>query len=630
MKKMRAQETRDTLGQAILQDIKQKKSAWDRDPAARQQDRKINTAIRQLDFHQAFVPLKILQDEEQHIETTYKKISTHWTLIRDARYQKRIEEEQHEGSYYSYTQLAFNLLSGLKDLLDIKRVTNYNEALKKAAKTFYDDIKPQNNTGPAKEKAEAEAEQKFGHFYHEFLVPFYQKHHPEKISAKKAIEQLSLARHFANMKHDAYATATISQHNTHDFVEVEMPIVELTEEQQQQYNQLENQTWYTHQDALSKALIIKYKDRILSGAMIPAQLLRHLIGSRNAFEKWTAVLGNQRTRKPHIINKTFHAGTQAHLFKNHEAAEKATQESVAQIKQATQAAHLFVTLLVTPNNPMSPDAAIASQISKTACRSDNHSTNIVLLPINALRRIQKPNITALNELVQSATAFMNEQNTALIKPHIEALKHSLNSRSTTWLTRFMGIGNDSNIKIASCTDLLIDAINRAPGNTEKMVSISGCVSGQDRTGTKNLELTWKAICAYFKRENIARNESDILQTLADAGHTQENCSNPGTGFGGLGIKPQSKSGFPSTHPKKVIETVTKRTGELNEKTPRNPHARGKYFWLKVLIGLTVIGLSVIAYISYRSKKIKYPRFFTRHKQQNTQGHSIDRGVESRL
>ena len=286
----------------------------------------------------------MLRDHYRGVSTTYQpKGKNHYPLlVRDARPQK-YGYYQREASYYDYAILGLNYLSGLIDLLEMENERREragiserididevkqdfsrpkkDSSLKKPvgyAQQYYELITPENDTEEELEECERLAEQRFGRFFHSVILPYYQSYFPD-LSEKEAKNNLRVARDFANMKLETYAVATISRTNVvpigkvqspvgsreHiDTVELELPLVKLTEAQIEMYRNRKNLPWYKCQSETAKALIDKYVDRIIEGRMIPAQLIYHLIGTRNGYEKVTTELNphNEDHPDPEQIN----------------------------------------------------------------------------------------------------------------------------------------------------------------------------------------------------------------------------------------------------------------------------------------------------------------------------------------
>jgi hypothetical protein len=639
-------EQRDTLGRKILNTIlQQDRKNHNRQMTTLTKDKneKILAAIAAGRFHDAFVPLKILRDQERHIKTTYQQMSTdgknHPVLIRDARYQyyDKAQTGEHAkydmASCYKYAQLGLNLLSGLMDLLELTSADGINDADKsqliEIAKAFYERIK---KTG------EDQVEQEFSKLYYDFLVPYYRKRTPGK-TKDDAIEDLRLARDFANMKHEPYAVATISAHpvtkpfisdktynaDVLDVLEVELPMVELTDslKQQYQHQKLGNQEWFKHQSDLAQIFIREYAPKILEGAMIPAQLIYHLVGSRNAYEKWTIPLAEYIDSDP-IWHSAYHAGSQAHLLRlsrnSANIRQTATNDTIEQLEMLTDASSIVINSLVSPKNPYSNDPCIWHQlttaqkeISKKINAPANEDTDkasqdsgisisgisVANSPINITRLISSPDHDAFKSLVEKANTLIKAQpaSTHTLFKHVHSqLEQSLDTRQTV-----MDTEND-NLTISAQSNLLAHELNKH--SEEQYALFSGCLSGQDRGGLVSTHTSNLAILNYLSldkkhsQSEINAQLEAIIFTQAIAGHTAEMTGNAGTGFGGEGIKTGSKGALPTSYQHGQPNLIAT-TGKLNEHAPKSPPS---YFWLKVLVGMTIVGLIFIAFLAWRSKK----------------------------
>jgi len=578
------------------------------------------------EFHKAIILLKMLKDHYRDIHTVYfsMKNDKYPLLLRDARLQKRgklTTEYQRRATHYSYMILGLNYLNGLKDLLAIHNEKDASINLQGAyadlntlARQYYTNIVP--DTDSAKEGL---AEKHFGQFYHTVILPYYQQYVP-KLSEKEAMENLSLARDFANMKLEPYAVATISRTKVLeelrvgsrefiDTVELELPLLQLTDKQIDMYRNRKVLDWYTGQSEIAKALIDKYTENIIRGRMIPAQLIYHLIGTRNGYEKVTAEINPFNVSRPRetkpfkILNSTYHAGSQAHLLKfvklrkgmeREVACQEATILSVKQLQRFTEATEAFgITTLVSPIKSIKPkDCKIATQIS-TAIESiapeDEVETLYSLLPQNIGRKVVKRILISTQRFLEIAneildgnknysprehikTYFANES--GVRRPDLRLLQlyrytEKLKSTMRKVESNLKNIKQNFNLEIGALANLMVHLINAIKGHCCALVS--GCLSGQDRSGMLSSHTTTEAIFYALWANKLridpgAQQKEIIRNTHARAGHTQEMAGNAGGGWGGAGIKSAGLTVIPTYSETSKKNYITK-TAKYNEHIP---------------------------------------------------------------
>ncbi len=625
---------------------------WPNDYEISSIDQKIKEEIDNGNFHQIFIFLKIKHDYYRGIHTTYD--DTLNTLIRDARDQKK--HYQCEASYYKYAQLGFNYLIGLIDLLSTQDKKNHNinkETVEKKlinyANQFYTDLIPTNANDQKKQKtAEQLAKAKFGRFFYTALLPLYRLHQP-KLNDNQLKKELVLSRNFSNMKAPTYAVATLSHHplliershsttekKTMDVVELELPITELTEELKNYYQARKEKSWYIQQSTTAQRLIDFHIENILSkNKMIPAQLIYHLIGLRNAYEKWTVVF-NKQTNQFNIINKAYHAASQAHLLELSNSVSKNERNKIQQdaviltinqINELTQIDgcqnNLTINTLVTPLG-INLDQKIAMQLKESIKQQ-----NFVNTPLNTGRLLGQRNTKGIEKLLKIAEELLkklpNEQhsyfqqiketlsnnhcNTKLkkLKSQIIALYlcyTAVNSELKNYSSSFSDL-NNHNLRLAARANLLIHALNQFQDQTKtNYVLISGCFSGQDRGGMLSTETTHQALLLHFFTNNFYSQIENYLyiqqmriirKIQARAGHTQEMAGNAGTGWGGEGIKPKSAGVIPHYYPEPAKKYLLSETGNYNEQIPSNPCCpfyQKKSFWINAT--LFIIGIALCA------------------------------------
>jgi len=666
------QQARDAFRQQTLRDLSHKTTIETYSPAGvTTLHGQVQTQIRAGNFQAAFLPLRQLKDHYQGVHTTLQAqgANKHALLIRDARPQQ-FGRYQCEASYYDYAMLGLNYLEGLIDLLEIENarreaagesdrinIAKAKQDLALFAQQYYAEITPDSDSPEARDRAEQLAEEQFGRFFHDAVLPYYHALIPD-LSEEAAIDQLRIARDFANMKQVPYAVATISR--THienelqvdntglphiDTVELELPLLKLTDTQVRMYRDRANQDWYKGQTDFVKALIDKYADRIIEGRMIPAQLIHHLIGTRNGFEKVTAVLNPSTPGNEEVVNSTYHAGSTGHLTKlpglTEAAAEQvrltATQESMKQQEFLTGATKLGVQTLVTPTRFVPNDVALEAQIREASEASQN--TDFSNTPLNAGRRLVMPSFASAQKFKTLAEGIVNPYRVAInahvrtsnsptpqgpaVDPHILQLDYCLKTleialaESESSYHRLIDRKN-LNLHIATLSNQIVYLLNnhKQPSYTNAYAQVSGCLSGQDRGGltgahTTTQAILWKLAGRLFLRAmsgySLSRSETKTLKAQiahvrhvhAMAGHTQHMAGEYCTGQGGTGLKGGTKHAMPTVYAAHTKKQYCRGMGKYNEAIPKNPRRnvfyKKKGFWLGmagVVLGLALIATGV--------------------------------------
>jgi len=534
------------------------------------------------------------------------------------------------------------------------------------AEVYYNDITPKDSYNKANQKlAESQADDKFGRFFHSVIKPFYQQYRPG-LSNSELEQELQLGRHFANLKVDPYAVATLSRHKvekpfqrqsdgkTHiDAVELELPMVELTQDMVDDLQAIINnrcdKEWYQGQSDLARALIKYYAPRLIAGAMIPAQLIYHLIGTRNGYEKWTAVKPSGNKDEYKVLNKAYHAGSQAHLLKlpnlkakdnetKKQAIKRVRNQAVAQTLQQlgelTDADHLSINTLVTSLGNLTHEKRMSKQIlrSSTQLHTEERTISFSNVPQNTARRLRTCNLTGLKELQKEVNEFLTTKNddvlsyqqqikayqrqtkdqpVAIPAPEILELYRSL-TRFNAAIANHSGLldPNNNNLEIASQANLLVHALNMAQDD-QYYVLISGCFSGQDRGGMVSTHTSNEAITNYLIKDSkdttaIKAQRATVEKVQAIAAHTPEMAGNAGTGFGGEGIKMGSKGIIPKYYPRIAKRMLAgSKTADYNEHLPKNPDRpfyKKKSFWSKAALCLTIVGIPAVIEITLHNRK----------------------------
>ncbi len=553
----------------------------------------ISNEIQNGHFVEAIKRLRLEKDAANGIRSSYHVLpdSHQEVFVRDARNQQTADVQD---TYHDWAIMGINYASAAIKLLEAHGIdtANLSARLKGSTNDFYNKI-----------QTSQDPETDFKLFIHEQIIPAILDSIPDdkkkELNKEVIKKQLAEVRDFCNFDHPTMSVATRTKvqidAKEEDIYQIDVPLHsvmhpvinnQLKELAAMHKNPSRKQKfdipWFDNQDPYIQFLIKKHAQDILDGKMIPTQLRKYFPGIRNAGEEYLVNMGNKE-----IIHRHYHSGTPAHLLKA--GSQEATNESIAQLEESSNAQHVFVLTLLSPLfHGFGHDAGLVDQVEKAVneCNQQGGKGNFHVsnIPLNFIRGgIASRNMSGADWLVNQA----REKKKALefdedVDKESEKLANKLDNLIKQYEKLKSGSGffwdrENRNLQLVSVINQLAHAVNDAhrhmhPDEKDFVAVVSSCQSGKDRAGLARMKTVVDSLVRYFKVGSLkgkSSAEESIRAAQINAGHVAIQAGLQGGTIGASGIKKDSLAALPASW-KKWKSAIFKKTASYNKGIPEHP------------------------------------------------------------
>ncbi|MFK7973712.1 MAG: hypothetical protein AB8B66_02460 [Rickettsiaceae bacterium] len=466
----------------------------------------------------------------------------------------------------------------------------------------------------------------------------------EKAGIEEVSEKLTFAKEMANFQdeHKHIVTLTTSQDlegKNHTVAEAGIMLNGLTDVQKNQWEKIAKTTkahpltrlpgmdWYNKMPAYKQDLLrLSAADIATGNKIIPTQMLSELPGIKNAYQKITAIKGDDQSELS-TISKVFHCGTPATKIKITDEVEKQdiVDEQVRQLRSFVQpddTMNLHILNSKTPFNVRNENF-IPQQLNKSQKNINN--IKISASPINRWRILGggknhsefKNTLKHIGEdlsrnqetknigtfLQKGSSIFQNmlekltggRYKSTQTKAAIEInklspemrndLAEAMRARKLLGSSLILSQGN-LNLKISASMHVVENAVKlpnrqlhqRLDESTRKKVSnrIDFCKSGKDRTGYLQTKNTHEAVSSYLGiRADSNLGQRNMLHQVA-GGHTQEIAGVQGGSIGCHSVKTNPEIGISSDpQDKKIKKIINQKSSHFNSKVKTTNKNKGQ-------------------------------------------------------
>lgn len=158
----------------------------------------------------------------------------------------------------------------------------------------------------------------------------------EKQGIKKSFKKLNIAKDFQNFKDEHKNIVTISSivdknGIPRNVVEAEVAFKALTADQKKDYQAIidakDTPKWFQKLKPWEQKLVEEAAPKIIAGTHVIPTQLRQIVGMKNAFEKITAVMNDQKLE---VLHTSKHAGTLTSLAKDKKSRQDITNGNAKQ------------------------------------------------------------------------------------------------------------------------------------------------------------------------------------------------------------------------------------------------------------------------------------------------------------
>lgn len=553
-------------------------------------------AVEEGNFTDALQKLEILREEKTGIKLT--KISpllegTTPVIIRDARNAKDSRVLGTEG----YEMQYINVIRAAIDIAKIENKPTLEAQLKEEAKKFIGSFNAL-NMKESQENISINVKNNIND-----IAVFLEKNGIEEVHKK-----LNVAKDFQNFNDEHCNIVTISnikdkQGKDHAVIEAEVALKGITDEQQLEYQNRADKGWFKEMPTWERGLVNKYAEKIKEGDHVISTQLRQIVGMKNAFEKITAIVNDNKSFE--IIHTSKHAGTLASLSRDNDSRQEITNLNSRQAQEWMGKDHVLhantlnsgVANFAIPH----PDAKLVTLTKRAMDNVGGHHTNTAF---NKFRRIAGFNNFSgtkkqLNDL---ANNLPKEGNFSSIVTHLKPrskferlfginkpkgdlqglldianlpfetvkilqnaadLKKDIEKADVAFF-RGADKENISSVisrKLNNLSYKVLDSKDLVLSRVPKHEVLTMCASGKDRTGLAEHDQTSMAIATKLSIDII-----DVDKQLLKAGHTAGQAGGVyagGATIGCYGTLKVTAQGFPASR-KDALKSMIEVTGANNK------------------------------------------------------------------
>lgn len=511
-------------------------------------------------------------------------------IIRDARNAKQPAHRSTEAFEMQY----LNVIRAAMDIVEIEGKGYLKEELQGMAKEFIKDFSEEDMTSQKDYSSSLkEKTSKIGELLQDHEI-------------EGSYKKLDVAKDFQNFNDKHANIVTISsiknreKGETHTVVEAEVAMKSLTETQKEDYADIDKHaqepSWYDAMPSWEQALCKQYAPIILEGKHVIPTQLRQIAGMKNAFEKTTAILENNKLE---VLHSSKHAGTLASFSKHKESIQEITDNNAKQAQEwVGQDVKLHCNTFNSGPLGAGKDPKIVKRTKKAMKNIGGKETNTAF---NGFRYLGLANDLrgVKDTLKESKQTFSDDKEFKKIKSHIQPrgffgrlfrtgntekeierlqkagklndksagiLRNAIDlRRSVEKADSILRFGDGENSSLATSTKLnnlakelnALDAPSPPPiGMTRvptKEEILNMCASGKDRTGLAEHDQSAQAIS-----NKTGVSVKDIDGQLLASGHTAQQAGGINSGgatIGCFGTKSENKAGLPKSRKKDLIAIV---------------------------------------------------------------------------
>ncbi len=504
----------------------------------------------------------------------------------------------------------------------------------------------------------------------------------ENAGVKESIKKIGVAKEVLSFDDPQYHVTTINRipGRSELMIESETMLLGLTKSQKEQYEAIavtplgqavtckaHDMDWYNKLPDFDKALVKEYAGQIAEGNyVLPNQLVKQLIGLRNAYSKATFIHTDKGLE---LLDEGLHSSTVSFHGKGNK--QEVVNGNIDQIRSfLPQGQDININTLNAPGNPSGIESEICKQISASQKSAGGYRS---LTPF-ALWRIFPGNSNnnsgyekALTEIAKgleqeakftNLVAFLKTgKNEAEARKEVQdlvlsdgklakVLEHALEAKKLIddsgkrKLLRGDTDPDNGNLSLSVRMRMISHEANK--GALSKYFAAKGiavdipailrhCKSGKDRTGLAEMETTRMVVLDRLGITDYYGNRaSEIFKSQVNGGHTQFITSVNGGSTGTHGIKKDSKTALPNRLYKEM-EGVILETASFNKFKVKKP----RFHAIRQLFAGKQDDLPATPKITPSSplpqlQQTQYPPQYVPHTQSQRQLISNPPGVVSKL
>ncbi len=468
--------------------------------------------------------------------------------------------------------------------------------------------------------------------------------------------KLNIAKDYQNFKDKHRNISTITkvmdrEHKSYVVVESETAFKKLTNSQVEEYQAIHNRpqhapVWFEFLPDFEKQLCRKYSPIIAEGDHVINAQLRKISGLRNAFEKITSIVQDNKLQ---ILHCSRHAGAVASLSKHDFSAKSLTISNMNQALEwvgATNSLHcntlnsgpigathdpriVELTAFACKNLHLEHTNSAFNSLRVLGASNDfTGARNMVKNSIENLDFSGNPNESAIKKMLSGKindshkpTSFIMEQlGKFKVDPDtIETIKDIIDLHKVIKLAdKSIRVNDTENLSLTVSTKMnllsykLRQSRNPVFAKIPKPIMLTMCASGKDRTGLAQHDQAVQAIQNFIGKDCIDISELDRF--VLPSGHTAEQAGSiyaGGATIGCHGTKSYNKAGLPKSR-ECYLEGIVQVSAHFNkiESHKKREERRNNEKVENALIDGTLMGDSVLVTKAGKKKSKKIVPAYT--------------------
>jgi|GEM_PF-6715528 hypothetical protein len=357
---------------------------------------------------------------------------------------------------------------------------------------------------------------------------------------------------------------------------IDEPCVQLTDEQKNQFTDLESRQWYRDLGSFHQKLVLYYRNQILAGScVIPSQLRAIIPLCKNAYKQTVMIQADGQEFKE--LNSYYHSATAAYVsHKDNQMTVNLTRLNLLQKKMNANADAMVMICLnsrygdnivgtyewLAGRQYVADDSEIIRLTQEAARQLSDGRIYHAKICLNGFRMLEYNDYAGINQLIE----FMKD-NVSRLDPSLPSVVklQELIRRIMQYEWEFTvidynvkGLDIIFNLTQAACLNNQI--VQEYPDRDLKRLAVCfGCASGENRTGIAFYHNICLSILDYYQDES-SKMQADALRKyvfdlIAYSQHTLVMTGHQGNTFGTEGIRDKSSGTFKKDHPK--CQLVTK-------------------------------------------------------------------------